>query len=170
MVDIQNEWSKEWTRFFKNTHLMVKWKVQIRRDVESAGRLVHLIAMATKTLVSEKTLAELGSALEDWNEEADGAIVLEMLLSEIIYISDKIERRLSSEPETPVRSGVFIERIPQQEVFHLTTSAPSGDEELDDAKTGKDSLENILGKKFSKGTKGVLKIVNEVLSLAKGGF
>lgn len=160
----QGDWGPTWTRFFQSTLRIVKFKslYLLTNDEHYVEERIAICSDIIEQLNSKSVVEEVPIAVEEAIREIgeQGPLVLGLLQREIIAITERNNRLIESQSSLPDPVNMF------------GLGSDAADEAITDTKTGKDSLEHFVGKKFTKNrfVEPILKVLNEILSLMKGGF
>ncbi len=162
--DDQGDWSVTWRRFFESVKTITDYKIDQSYAGENtyATDLQKICHEIVESLTAEEVIQEVPDVVDQTIREIgdQGQFVMELLQREIIAITNRNLR---------LASGVSAAA---EESFPLLETSDAADEAIEDTKTGKDSLEKFFGKKFTRNpfVGPVLTVLNEILSLMKGGF
>jgi hypothetical protein len=144
----QELFMRSWKIFLENIENLGKWKIQ-QRGGPFVEELQPLFADVMAKLLSNEGGVAIGQAVASQDEDDDEREMLVYLAHEMHFF-DRLVTSLKLEAEQPDDgSGVG--------------------EALGTAKTIKESIEKWLKKRLSKRWTNVLTILNELLSILKGG-
>ena len=114
---------------------------------------------------SQIKLKKQDATLEQLLRETIAALQEDDALTQIELAAD---RTYKSAPKAAMLLQKEFSYITEKSLGRVVSDAAEGDEALEDAKTGKDSLEDIL-EDIPGWLKKLLKVLNEILSLISGG-
>ncbi|HWA08568.1 MAG TPA: hypothetical protein VG838_03790 [Opitutaceae bacterium] len=157
-----SSFSRTWGRFLDELEAVALLQIQRKRKDPT---LAALLRDTLAALREESAIAAIEEAVESASADAPKAI--ELLERELVYITEKSLAQVRTDAaKGGVTMGAVTMGIPVIQPDAAGAIA-QGDAALKDAKIGKDSVEDLLGR-LPWVVKKTLKILNEILSLISG--